>query len=138
MNEQYRGFNLTAAPSQSAKRCSAGVTQWKPTGCIAYKGRDGAITELTRFQFPMTFVPLSLSKSSWGRAFLKEVMDVRKNSRSPSCRLPLEQRSCLSVMYRLWGYCWRMREIETEKHIQHLPRLWFVQEIPNGAWRWMA
>ena len=66
-------------------------------------------------------MPLSLSKSSWGRAFLKEVMDVRKNSRSPSCRLPLEQRSCLSVMYRLWGYCWRIREIATEKHNRHFP-----------------
>ena len=32
MNEQYRGF-----------------------GCIAYKNRKGLITELTRFEFPMTF-----------------------------------------------------------------------------------
>ena len=46
---------FTAAPSQPAKRCSAGVTQWKPTGCIAHKHRNGVITELTRFQFPMTF-----------------------------------------------------------------------------------
>ena len=69
MNEQYRGFNLYGGSEPIRERCSAGVTQWKPTGCIAYKGRDGAITELTRFQFPMTFVPLSLSKSSWGSGF---------------------------------------------------------------------
>jgi hypothetical protein len=49
------GSTFTAAASPSVRHCSGGVTQWKPTGCIAYKGRDGSITELTRFQFPMTF-----------------------------------------------------------------------------------
>ena len=29
------------------------VTQWKPTGCIAHKHRNGVITEPTRFRFPM-------------------------------------------------------------------------------------
>ena len=29
------------------------VTHWKPTGCIAHKHRNGVITDLTRFQFPM-------------------------------------------------------------------------------------
>ena len=27
----------------------------EPTGCIAHKHRNGVITELTQFQFPMTF-----------------------------------------------------------------------------------
>jgi hypothetical protein len=29
------------------------VTQWKPTRSIAHKHRNGVITELTRFRFPM-------------------------------------------------------------------------------------
>jgi hypothetical protein len=31
------------------------ITQWKPTGCIAFKHRNGVISELMRIQFPMTF-----------------------------------------------------------------------------------
>lgn len=55
MNEQYRGFNLYGSCEPISETLLGRVTQWKPTGCIAYKGREGAITELTRFQFPMTF-----------------------------------------------------------------------------------
>jgi hypothetical protein len=55
VNEQYRGFNLYGSCEPISETLLGRVTQWKPTGCIAYKGREGAITELTRFQFPMTF-----------------------------------------------------------------------------------
>jgi hypothetical protein len=30
------------------------ITQWKPTGCIAFKHRNGVISEIMRIQFPMT------------------------------------------------------------------------------------
>jgi len=42
-----------AAANLSARRYLGRVTQWKPTGCIAHKHRNGVITELTRFRFPM-------------------------------------------------------------------------------------
>jgi hypothetical protein len=55
MNEQYRGFNLYRGSEPISETLLGRVTQWKPTGCIAHKHRNGVITELTRFQFPMTF-----------------------------------------------------------------------------------
>ena len=55
MNEQYRGFNLYGGSEPISETLLGRVTQWKPTGCIAHKHRNGVITELTRFQFPMTF-----------------------------------------------------------------------------------
>ena len=55
MNEQYRGFNLYGDCESFSETLLGQVTQWKPTGCIAYLGHDGSITELTRFQFPMPF-----------------------------------------------------------------------------------
>jgi hypothetical protein len=38
------------------------VTQWKPTGCIAYKHSNGVAVELTRFRFPMTFDDENVAK----------------------------------------------------------------------------
>jgi hypothetical protein len=55
MNEQYRGFNLYGGCEPISETLLGRITQWKPTGCIAHKHRNGVITELTRFQFSMTF-----------------------------------------------------------------------------------
>jgi hypothetical protein len=54
MTSQYRGFSRTAAVSLLAGTLLGRVTKGKPTGCIAHKHSNGVVTELTRFQFPMT------------------------------------------------------------------------------------
>jgi len=54
MNEEYRGLRLYGGCEPISETLLGQVTQWRPTGCIAYKHRTGLITELTRFQFPMT------------------------------------------------------------------------------------
>jgi hypothetical protein len=53
MNEQYRGFNLYGGCEPFSETLLGQVTHWKPTGCIAHKHRNGVITELMRFVFPM-------------------------------------------------------------------------------------
>jgi len=53
MNEEYRGFNLYGGSEPVSETLLGRVTQWKPTGCIAFKQTNGVITELTRFRFPM-------------------------------------------------------------------------------------
>ena len=53
MNEEYRGFNLYGGSEPISETLLGRVTQWKPTGCIAFKHTNGVITELTRFRFPM-------------------------------------------------------------------------------------
>jgi hypothetical protein len=53
MNEQYRGFNLYGGSDPISETLLGHVTHWKPTGCIAHKRRNGVITELMRFEFPM-------------------------------------------------------------------------------------
>jgi hypothetical protein len=50
---QYRGFKLYGGHEPVCETLLGGVTGWKPTGCIAHKHRNGALTELTRFRFPM-------------------------------------------------------------------------------------
>src|SRR5215467_14343597 len=50
---QHRGFNLYGGCEPITKTLLGNVTQWKPTGCIAHKHRNGVIAELTRFRFPM-------------------------------------------------------------------------------------
>jgi len=54
MNEQYRGFNLYGGCEPISETLLGCVTHWKPTGSIAHKHRNGVISELTRFRFPMT------------------------------------------------------------------------------------
>ena len=54
MNEQYRGFNLYGGYEPISETLLGPVTQWKPTGCVAFKQSNGVISELTRFRFPMT------------------------------------------------------------------------------------
>src|ERR1051325_754144 len=53
MNEEYRGFNLYGGSEPISETLLGRVTQWKPTGCIAFKHTNGVLTELTRFRFPM-------------------------------------------------------------------------------------
>ena len=53
MNEEYRGFNLYGGSEPVSETLLGRVTQWKPTGCIAFKHTNGVITERTRFRFPM-------------------------------------------------------------------------------------
>jgi hypothetical protein len=53
MKEQYRGFNLYGGCEPFSETLLGTVTHWKPTGCIAHKHRNGVITELMRFEFPM-------------------------------------------------------------------------------------
>lgn len=50
---QYRGFNLYGGCEPVSATLLGNVTQWKPTGSIAFKHSNGVITELTRFRFPM-------------------------------------------------------------------------------------
>ena len=54
MNQEYRGFNLYGGCEPFSETLLGKVTKWKPTGCIAFKHRNGVIAELTRFKFPMT------------------------------------------------------------------------------------
>jgi len=51
MNEEYRGFNLYGGSEPISETLLGRVTQWKPTGCIAFKHTNGVITELSRFRF---------------------------------------------------------------------------------------
>ena len=53
MNEVYRDYTLYGGCEPFSETLFGPVTQWKPTGCIAHKHRNGVITELTRFRFPM-------------------------------------------------------------------------------------
>jgi hypothetical protein len=53
MDEEYSGFKLYGGCDPISETLLGRVTQWKPTGCIAHKHRNGVITELTRFRFSM-------------------------------------------------------------------------------------
>jgi len=53
MDEEYRGFKLYGSSEPISETLLGRVTQWKPTGCIAFKHTNGVLTELTRFRFPM-------------------------------------------------------------------------------------
>src|ERR1044072_8622149 len=53
MDQEYRGFKLYGRCESVSGTLLGRVTQWKPTGCIAHKHRNGVISELTRFRFPM-------------------------------------------------------------------------------------
>jgi hypothetical protein len=53
MNEQYRGLNLYGGYEPISETLLGPVTQWKPTGCVAFKQSNGVISELTGFRFPM-------------------------------------------------------------------------------------
>jgi hypothetical protein len=53
MNEQYRGFNLYGGSEPISETLLDRVTQWKPTGSIAHKHRNGAITELVAVGAPL-------------------------------------------------------------------------------------
>jgi len=44
MNEQYRGFNLYGGREPISETLLGRVTQWKPSGCIAFKHRNGVRT----------------------------------------------------------------------------------------------
>ena len=46
-------FNLYGGSEPITETLLGHLNQWKPTGCIAHKYRNGALTELTRFVFPM-------------------------------------------------------------------------------------
>ena len=50
---QHRGFNLYGGCDPISETLLGPVTQWKPSGSIAFKHSNGVITELTRFRFPM-------------------------------------------------------------------------------------
>ena len=52
---EYRGFKLYGGCEPISETLLGRITQWKPTGCIAHEHRNGVITELNRFRFPMTF-----------------------------------------------------------------------------------
>jgi hypothetical protein len=54
MTSQYRGFSQYGGCESISETLLGRVTKWKPTGCIAHKHSNGVVTELTRFQFPMT------------------------------------------------------------------------------------
>ena len=53
MNEQYRGFNLYGGSEPTAKPRSAASFGWKPTGSIAHKHRNGAVTGLVAVGSPL-------------------------------------------------------------------------------------
>jgi hypothetical protein len=53
MKDEHRGFKLYGGCESVSETLLGRVTQCKPTGCIAHKHRNGVITELTRFRFPM-------------------------------------------------------------------------------------
>src|SRR5678815_1454698 len=56
MDEEYRGFKLYGGCEPISETLLGRVTQWKPTGCIAYKHSNGVVAELTRFRFPITLM----------------------------------------------------------------------------------
>ena len=53
MNEQWRGFNLYGGSKSISETPLGCVIQWKPTGSIAHKRRNGAFTELVAVGSPL-------------------------------------------------------------------------------------